>query len=70
MELYRLGQVVVHAQGQGAAGLAPQGIGRQDHDGHAAAAGSLLTDRLHQRVTVHFRHMQIGQQQGIVPLAP
>ena len=69
----RLGEIVVHARGQAALGLAFQGIGGESDNRRAPALptrpllGADLTGELE---AVHVGHMDVGQHQGVFLRTP
>ncbi|MNF76469.1 hypothetical protein D3C84_585840 [compost metagenome] len=65
-----LGQVLVHAGFEGPRGFAAQRIGGQGQDRDALLAGFGLADAGGQLVAVHFRHVQVAEDQVVVALAP
>jgi len=69
--LHRLAQVIVHANGEAALGLALDGIGGEGDDRHAGLAGFFGgADGGGQLVAVHRRHMQVGEQDGVIAAQP
>ena len=67
------GEIVVDAHAERALHVAGNGIGREgDHRRPRPLGMSLLmaTDRLAQRIAVHLRHVEVGQQQGIAAVLP
>ncbi|MCY1433765.1 hypothetical protein D9M71_498030 [compost metagenome] len=66
----RLAQVVIHAGLQAALVYAFLRICGERHYGQVPAAVLGGADRGGQLVAVHFRHVQVGQQQRIATLAP
>ncbi len=68
--MHRLTQVIVHAHGKTAFGLALEYIGRDSDDRYAGLAGLQRADSDGQLVAIHHRHVQIGHQDAVIAALP